>query len=60
MNLNMVNPPRPAPRGRVIALPCSGADAGQWHYLAEALGGRYELFAPECPSKNLLNLMNRL
>jgi pimeloyl-ACP methyl ester carboxylesterase len=47
MNLNMVNPLPPAQRGRVIALPCSGADAGQWRYLAEALGGRYELFAPE-------------
>jgi pimeloyl-ACP methyl ester carboxylesterase len=47
MNINMVYPPRPARRGRVIALHCSGAGASQWCYLAEALGGRYELLAPE-------------
>ena len=47
MNVNIVYPPRPTRRGRVIALHCSGAGAGQWRYLAEALGGRYELIAPE-------------
>jgi len=39
--------PRPAPRGRVIALHCSGAGAGQWRALAAALGPGYELTAPE-------------
>jgi pimeloyl-ACP methyl ester carboxylesterase len=34
-------------RGRVIALHCSGAGAGQWRCLADALGGRYEVLAPE-------------
>jgi pimeloyl-ACP methyl ester carboxylesterase len=47
MNVNFVFPPRPARRGRVIALHCSGGGASQWSYLAEALGGRYEMFAPE-------------
>jgi pimeloyl-ACP methyl ester carboxylesterase len=47
MNVNMVYPPRPARRGRVIALHCSGAGASQWRYLAEALGGGYEVVAPE-------------
>lgn len=47
MNINMVYPPRPERRGRVIALHCSGGGASQWSYLAEALGGRYELIAPE-------------
>jgi pimeloyl-ACP methyl ester carboxylesterase len=47
MNINMVYPPRPARRGRVIALHCSGAGASQWSYFAEALGGRYEVLAPE-------------
>jgi pimeloyl-ACP methyl ester carboxylesterase len=47
MNVNMVFPPRPACRGRVIALHCSGASASQWSYLAEVLGGRYEVVAPE-------------
>ena len=47
MNVNMVYPPRPARRGRVIALHCSGGGASQWSYLAEALGGRYEVLAPE-------------
>ena len=47
MNVNIVYPPRPTRRARVIALHCSGAGAGQWRYLAEALGGRYELLAPE-------------
>jgi hypothetical protein len=47
MNVNIVYPPRPTRRGRVIALHCSGAGAGQWRYLAEVLGGGYELIAPE-------------
>ena len=47
MNNAMVHPPRPAHRGRVIALHCSGAGAGQWRHLAEALGERYEMLAPE-------------
>jgi pimeloyl-ACP methyl ester carboxylesterase len=47
MNVNMVYPPRPARRGRVIALHCSGGGASQWSYLAEGLGGRYEVLAPE-------------
>jgi pimeloyl-ACP methyl ester carboxylesterase len=47
MNVNIVYPPRPKCRGRVVALHCSGAGASQWNYLAEALGGGYEVFAPE-------------
>ena len=47
MNVNMVYPPRPKCRGRVVALHCSGAGASQWNYLAKALGGGYELLAPE-------------
>jgi pimeloyl-ACP methyl ester carboxylesterase len=31
----------------VIALHCSGAGAGQWRQLAEALGSAYTVFAPE-------------
>ena len=34
--------PRP-----VIALHCSGAGAGQWRQLGDALGSRYDLIAPE-------------
>jgi pimeloyl-ACP methyl ester carboxylesterase len=45
--INMLASPRPVRRGRVIALHCSGASASQWSYLAEALGGGYELLAPE-------------
>src|SRR5262249_3487563 len=33
--------------GRVIALHCSGARAGQWRALAEALGSQYDVEAPE-------------
>jgi pimeloyl-ACP methyl ester carboxylesterase len=47
MNVNFAYPPRPLRRGRVIALHCSGANASQWCYLAEALGGSYEMLAPE-------------
>lgn len=35
------------PRELVIALHCSGAGAGQWRRLADALGEGYELLAPE-------------
>ncbi len=47
MNVNFVYPPRPLRRGRVIALHCSGANASQWCYLADALGGSYEMLALE-------------
>jgi pimeloyl-ACP methyl ester carboxylesterase len=47
MNVNIVYPPRPVRRGRVIALHCSGAGAAQWRYLSEALGGSWDLTAPE-------------
>jgi pimeloyl-ACP methyl ester carboxylesterase len=46
MNMD-IYPPRPAGRERVMALHCSGSGAGQWHYLAGALGGGYEVLAPE-------------
>src|SRR5262249_45106039 len=45
--ITMLASPRPVRRGRIIALHCSGAGASQWSYLAEALGGGYELLAPE-------------
>ena len=32
---------------RVVALHCSGAGAGQWRQLGDALGSRYDLVAPE-------------
>jgi pimeloyl-ACP methyl ester carboxylesterase len=47
MNVHMVYPPRPKCRGRIVALHCSGAGASQWNYLAKALGGGYEVLAPE-------------
>jgi pimeloyl-ACP methyl ester carboxylesterase len=47
MNVETAYPPRPACRGRVIALHCSGAGASQWRCFAEALGDRYEVLAPE-------------
>lgn len=47
MTMNFVFAPRPARRGRVIALHCSGGGASQWSHLAEALGGRYDVAAPE-------------
>jgi pimeloyl-ACP methyl ester carboxylesterase len=47
MNIDTAYPPRPACRGRVIALHCSGAGASQWRCFAEALGGGYEVLAPE-------------
>ena len=47
MNETMASLPRRRRRGRVIALHCSGAGAGQWNNLAEALGGEYEVLTPE-------------
>jgi pimeloyl-ACP methyl ester carboxylesterase len=47
MNINVVHPPRSACCRQVIALHCSGAGAGQWSNLADALGGDYDVLAPE-------------
>src|SRR5262249_22173584 len=47
MNVDMPHPLRSAPRGRVIALHCSGAGAGQWCALTEALEDAYDVDAPE-------------
>src|SRR5262245_38050221 len=47
MHANFSFRPRSSRRGRVIALHCSGAGAGQWTNLAESLGGDYEFAAPE-------------
>jgi pimeloyl-ACP methyl ester carboxylesterase len=47
MAIETACPPRPACRGRVIALHCSGAGAGQWRSLAETLGAQYDVLAPE-------------
>jgi pimeloyl-ACP methyl ester carboxylesterase len=47
MNIATTYPLRPACRGRVIALHCSGADARQWRCFADALGGHYDVLAPE-------------
>ena len=47
MNSTFSYPPRPARRGRVIALHCSGGSASHWSHLAEALGGRHDVAAPE-------------
>jgi len=47
MNSTSLYPPRPARRGRVIALHCSGGSASHWSPLAEALRGRHDLSAPE-------------
>jgi pimeloyl-ACP methyl ester carboxylesterase len=47
MKANMMSPLQPANRGRVIALHCSGAGAGQWKMLGEALGPTYQVIAPE-------------
>jgi pimeloyl-ACP methyl ester carboxylesterase len=47
MSVMTVYPPRPRRRERVIALHCSGASPAQWGDLAETLGGRYQLEAPE-------------
>jgi pimeloyl-ACP methyl ester carboxylesterase len=47
MKFVRLNSPRSTYRLPVIALHCSGAGASQWHSLAEALGGDYEVLAPE-------------
>jgi surfactin synthase thioesterase subunit len=47
VNVNTVYAPRAIRRGRAIALHCSGGGASQWRHLAEVLGGRYEVLAPE-------------
>ena len=47
MNIAMVHSPRLLNRGRVVALHCSGGGASQWRHLADALGSRYEVLAPE-------------
>jgi pimeloyl-ACP methyl ester carboxylesterase len=47
MSTNSRAPAAPVRRGRVIALHCSGAGAGQWRQLAEALSPAYKLLAPE-------------
>src|SRR5262245_11770088 len=46
MTVDMLHQP-PAGLGRVIALHCSGASAGQWRALAEGLGSQYAIEAPE-------------
>lgn len=47
MNLNVAYLPRATTRERAIAPHGSGAGASEWCYLAEALGGRYQVLAPE-------------
>jgi pimeloyl-ACP methyl ester carboxylesterase len=47
MNIGFVYPPQSAPHGRVIALHCSGSSSSEWGHLTQALGGRYEVAAPE-------------
>jgi pimeloyl-ACP methyl ester carboxylesterase len=47
MKANVMSPLQPANRGRVIALHCSGAGAGQWKMLGETLGPTYRVIAPE-------------
>jgi pimeloyl-ACP methyl ester carboxylesterase len=47
MNVDILCPPQPVRCGRVIALHCSGAGAAQWRHLSEALGGSWDLTAPE-------------
>jgi pimeloyl-ACP methyl ester carboxylesterase len=56
MKLNLVS--RISPKGPfpVIAFHCSGAGAGQWRPLGEALGDRFDLHAPEhygCDSRGM-------
>ena len=46
MNIN-VSPHQLARCGTVIALHCSGADAGEWRLLSEALAGDYTVLTPE-------------
>jgi hypothetical protein len=47
MNLNVAYLPRATTRERAIAPHGSGAGASERCYLAEALGGRYQVLAPE-------------
>ena len=47
MPANVMSPLQPATSGRVIALHCSGAGAGEWKKLGQALGPTYQLTAPE-------------
>ena len=47
MLTSLLNPPRRARRGAVIALHCSGGGASQWGHLTEALGGACAVLAPE-------------
>jgi pimeloyl-ACP methyl ester carboxylesterase len=47
MSIKSAYPLRSRGRGRVMALHCSGAGSSQWSYLAEALGGGFEVLAPE-------------
>lgn len=47
MTADMMSPLHPTNRCRVIALHCSGAGAGQWKKLDEALGPTYQVIAPE-------------
>jgi pimeloyl-ACP methyl ester carboxylesterase len=47
MQKSSVHPCRAVRPWRVLALHCSGAGAGEWDYLAEALGPNYEVLTPE-------------
>jgi pimeloyl-ACP methyl ester carboxylesterase len=47
MNIHRMYRLRQRKRARVIAFHCSGAGAGEWRALAEALGSPFEVDAPE-------------
>ncbi len=47
MNIHQTYGSRPNRRACVIAFHCSGAGAGEWRALAQALGSPFELQAPE-------------
>jgi len=47
MPANLMSPVQPATCGRVIALHCSGAGAGEWKKLGQTLGPAYRVTAPE-------------
>jgi pimeloyl-ACP methyl ester carboxylesterase len=47
MPANPMSHLQPATRGSVIALHCSGAGAGEWKKLGQALGPTYQVIAPE-------------
>jgi pimeloyl-ACP methyl ester carboxylesterase len=47
MKMDSLNFRQTTYRVPVIALHCSGAGAGEWYSLAEALGDNYEVLAPE-------------